>query len=130
MSRKREYISLKTKLAAAIGALFLTYEERTKLSEDQVLSLCVWDHDPIPHAHGGPDSHDNLTPRLIAEHRVKTATADTPAIAKARRIGKAETEFRARLLAPRSERPTKKSNFPKGRKLVSRNSFKRKERAT
>ena len=130
MSRKREYISLKTKLAAAIGALFLTYEERTKLSEDQVLSLCVWDHDPIPHAHGGPDSHDNLTPRLIAEHRVKTATADTPAIAKARRIGKAETEFRARLLAPRSERPAKKSNFPKGRKLVSRNSFKRKERTT
>ena len=130
MSRKRAHIGLKTKLAAAIGALYFTHEERTALSEDQILSLVAWDHDPIPHANGGPDSHDNLTPRLIAEHRVKTATADTPAIAKARRIGKAETEFRARLLAPRSERPAKKSNFPKGRKLVSRNSFKRKERTT
>lgn len=127
---KRAHIGLKTKLAAAIGALYFTYEERTALSEDQILSLVAWDHDPIPHAHDGPDTHDNLTPRLIAEHRVKTATIDVPAIAKTSRISKAETEFRARLLAPRSERQEKKSNFPKGRKLVSRNSFKRNERTT
>lgn len=123
MSRKREYISLKTKLAAAIGALFLTYEERTKLSEDQVLSLCVWDHDPIPHAHDGSDSHENLTPRLIADHRAKTAKQDVPAIAKGRRVAKAEEAFRARLLTPRDERPPRKSQFPKGRKLKSRNTL-------
>lgn len=125
MSRKRGHISLKTKLAAALGALFLTYEERTALSEDQVLSLVAWDHDPIPHTppYNGPDSHDNLIPRLIADHRAKTAKQDVPAIAKGRRVAKAEEAFRARLLTPRDERPPRKSQFPKGRKLKSRNTF-------
>lgn len=125
MTRKRGHISYKTKLAAALGNLFLTHAERTALSEDQVLSLVAWDHDPIPHAppYNGPDSHDNLTPRLIADHRAKTAKQDVPAIAKGRRVAKAEEAFRARLLAPRDERPPRKSQFPKGRKLQSRNTF-------
>jgi hypothetical protein len=127
VSRKRAHIGLKTKLAAAIGALFLTYEERTKLSEDQVLSLVQWDHDPIPHAHDGADSHENIVPVLIPGHRIKTATKDVPTIAKVKRIGKAEQEFRQRLLAPRDERPERKSSFPKGRKLQSNTRFVKKD---
>lgn len=122
---KRKYITLKTKLAACIGALFFTYEERRTMSEDQILSLINFDHDPIPHTppYNGPDSHDNLTPRLIADHRAKTAKQDVPAIAKGRRVAKAEEAFRARLLTPRDERPPRKSQFPKGRKLKSRNTL-------
>lgn len=125
MTRTRKHIGFKTKLAAAIGALFFTYDERKELSEDQILSLVQWDHDPIPHAapYNGPDTHDNLVPSLIIPHRVKTATKDVPAMAKGRRIAAAEAEFRARILAPRDERPPKKTTFKIGRKMQSRNTF-------
>lgn len=99
MARDRKHITPKTKLAAAIGALFLTYDERKLLSEDQVLSLVHWDHDPIPHAEDGTDDHFNLTPALIGGHRVKTATVDIPGIAKRKRVSEAEQAFRNRLLA-------------------------------
>ena len=128
--RKRGHISLKTKLAAAIGALFFTYDERKELSEDQILSLIQWDHDPIPHTppYNGTDDHFNLVPLLIGEHREKTAKFDVPRIAKGRRVSQAEQEFRNRLLTPREERTEKKSNFPKGRKMQSRNTFKRRSK--
>lgn len=109
---KRAHISFKTKLAAALATMFLTHDEAKALSEDQVLSLAVWDHDPIPHAHGGEDAHYNLVPRLIPEHREKTAKRDVPQIAKTRRIGKETEEFRRRLLTPRDERPIKRSRIP------------------
>ena len=95
---KRGHISLKTKLVAALSALFLTHDEARALSEDQVLSLVVWDHYPIPHAEGGEDTHYNLTPLLIASHREKTAKIDVPGIAKRKRISKAHEEFRRNLL--------------------------------
>lgn len=127
----RKHISLKTKLAAAIGALFFTYDERKELSEDQILSLIQWDHDPIPHTppYNGPDTHENLTPRLIVPHRVKTATVDIPRIAKGRRVAKAEQEFINRLLTPRMDRKPKKSSFPQGRKMQSGNTFRRKDKS-
>lgn len=127
MKRARGHIGLKTKLAAAIGALFFTYDERKKLSEDQILSLVQWDHDPIPHSppYNGPDTHENLTPRLIVAHRIKTAKIDIPVMTKGRHVAEAEAAFRARLLTPRDQRPERKSSFPKGRKLQSRNTFKK-----
>lgn len=109
---RRGYISLKTKLAAAICALYLTHDEAKALSEDQVLSLVAWDHDPIPHAQGGEDSHFNLIPRLIPAHRKKTAKQDVPQIAKTRRISAAHEEFRRRMLLPRDERPARPSRWP------------------
>lgn len=120
VSPARAHISLKTKLAAAISALFLTYDEAKALSEEQVLSLVAWDHDPIPHVHGGEDAHHNLVPRLIPGHRKKTAEIDIPQIAKTKRISEAEVEFRRRILTPRDERPSKPSRwgsrpFPKRR---------------
>lgn len=108
---KRGHIGLKTKLAAAISAMFLTHDEAKALSEDQVLSLVVWDHDPIPHAHDGEDAHYNLTPRLIADHRKKTAKTDIPMIAKVRRISADQEAFRQRLLTPRDEREQKKPRW-------------------
>lgn len=126
---KRGHITLKTKLAAAIGALFLTYDERRLLSEDQVLSLVNWDHDPIPHAEDGTDDHFNLVPLLIGGHRAKTATVDVPGIAKRKRVSQAHAEFRTLILTPRDQRPECKSSFPKGRKMQSRNSnFRKKEK--
>ena len=108
----RKYISLKTKLAAAISALFLTHDEAKALSEDQVLSLIAWDHDPIPHAHDGEDVHYNLVPRLIPAHREKTAKVDIPQIRKTDRLNEAHQEFQRRMLMPRDERPPKRSRWP------------------
>ena len=127
MTRPRKHIGLKTKLAAAIGALFFSYDERKELSEDQILSLVQWDHDPVPHAapYNGPDTHDNLVPNLIIQHRIKTATKDVPAMAKGKRVAATEAEFRARTLAPRDQRPPKKTSFKSGRKMRSRNTFKK-----
>lgn len=129
MKRDRKHIGLKTKLAAVIGGMFFTYAERKELSEDQILSLVQWDHDPIPHTppYNGPDEHFNLTPRLIVAHRVKTATVDVPRIAKGKRVSDKEEAFRARMLAPREDRPQKKTSFQKGRKLQSRNTFQRRK---
>ena len=112
MSTKRKHISLKTKLAACVCQLFLTHDEALALSEDQVLSLVVFDHWPVPHAEGGADEHHNLTARLIADHREKTRKVDVPGIAKRKRVAKAEAEFRARLLKPKTERLPRKSTFP------------------
>lgn len=118
MSRK--HISLKTKLAAAICQLFLTHEEAEALSEDQVLLLVHWDHYPVPHAEGGPDTHFNLVAALVPGHKEKTAKIDIPGIAKRKRITKAHQEFCQRLLTPRAERPRTsrwgKRPFPSQRK--------------
>lgn len=121
MSRARAHVGLKTKLAAAIATMFLTHDEAKALSEDQVLSLVAWDHDPIPHAHGGEDAHHNLVPRMIPNHRQKTAKVDVPMIAKTKRLTKEHEEFQRRILTPRDERPVQKSRwasrpFPKRRK--------------
>jgi hypothetical protein len=117
----RKHISLKTKLAAAICQLFLTHDEAVSLSEDQVLSLVNWDHYPVPHAHGGPDTHYNLMAALIPAHREKTAKVDVPQIAKTRRVSREHEEFRKRLMTPRDDRPKRESRlrsrpFPKRKK--------------
>lgn len=108
---KRAHIGLKTKLAAALSALFLTHDEAKALSEDQVLSLVVWDHDPIPHAEGGKDVHYNLSPSLIVPHRKKTATVDVPGIAKRKRVAKNHIEHTRTMLTPRADRPAKVSRW-------------------
>lgn len=131
MARRRGYVSLKTKLAAALCQmmhevdgkleLIITHAEARELSEDQILSLFQWDHSVTPHAEDGEDCHWNLEPKLIVPHRIKTKTVDVPGIAKRKRVAKAEAEFRARLLTPRDQRPPKKSRwgsrpFPKRKK--------------
>ena len=105
----RARISLKTKLAATLRTMlveedgklvpFLDYETAKQMTEDQVLSLFHFDHDPKPKAFGGTDEHHNLVPRPIREHRIKTAKVDVPRIAKAARISADQEEFRCRMLA-------------------------------
>lgn len=122
----RKKISLKTKLAAALLQLkritkhpaatgwditpIIPFSEAQRMTEDQIIALFHFDHYPIPHAQGGLDVAWNLVPTLVAEHQEKTK-GDIKQIAKTKRITKAQEEFRQRLLAPRSERPVRKSRF-------------------
>lgn len=106
----RDYIRLKTKLAAALCCMLeddgngqfvpiIPHDDAKRMTEDQVLSLFQWDHYPIRKADGGSDAHHNLTPRLIVPHRQKTATVDVPQLAKTRRLIEAQEEFRRKVLA-------------------------------
>lgn len=120
-SAKRKHISLRTKLAAALchmlrpddnGQLVLVipYEQAKRMTEDEVLAVFDFDHWPVPKAMGGEDAHYNLTPRPRSEHREKTAKMDIPAIAKGRRITKAQEDFRKLAL----ERPCGQKRSPRG----------------
>lgn len=128
---KRGHITFKTKLVAALCQmrhevdgkleLILNHDEAKALSEDQILSLFAFDHDPIPHAEGGEDVHYNLRPELIVPHRRKTATIDVPGIAKRKRVAKGHIEHTRTMLTPRDQRPPKQSRwgsrpFPKRQK--------------
>lgn len=118
---KRKHLSLKTKLAAALcqmryevdgkWELILTHAEAAALSEDQILSLFQWHHGVIPHAEGGTDTHWNLEPMLIVQHRTVTKKVDVPGIGKRKRITKAHEEFRSRILTPRDQRPARQSRW-------------------
>lgn len=116
----RKTISLKTKLAAALlqikdrdGNPLIPWAHAQLLSAEQINSLFHFDHYPIRHEAGGPAEPWNLVPRMIAEHRIKTAKVDMPQIAKIKRISKAQEDFVRRLLQPRDERPARKSKWPK-----------------
>jgi hypothetical protein len=97
----RKSIPLSVKLAAALlmmrdesGERLICHEHAKEMSAEQIMSLFVWDHHPVPYAEGGPDAPWNLTPRLISGHREKTAKIDVPQIAKGKRIRKKEAEHR------------------------------------
>lgn len=139
---KRGHINLTTKLAAALltmkrpdenGVLvpFISHEHAKLMSDEQIISLFNFDHCVVPKAHDGPDEAWNLEPLPIMEHRVKTATKDIPQIAKTKRLSAAHAEFCASALSVvKQPKPAKRSSFPQGRKLQSRNTFKdRRERA-
>ena len=134
---KRAHIALKIQLAAALVQIGeIPYEHAKAMSPDQIISLFALDHG-IFHAWGGADEHWNLRFRLRREHIEKTKT-DVGIIAKARRLTKAQEEFRSRLMAskladanPLFEHLKKRSSIPsrpfqKGhRPLKSRNTLKR-----
>jgi hypothetical protein len=120
MSRSRDYISLKIKLAAALlqipgkdGGRIIRHEDAKLLTADQIISCFHLDHYPIAHADGGPDLPWNLTFRPILDHREKTKR-DVAAMAKVKRI--ADKLNRAlRKLTPAHE----KRKWP-SRKIPSR----------
>ena len=116
----RRHINLKTKLAAALlqvrdakGDPLIDWEHAKQMTAHQIVSLWVWDHYPLRFEAGGPDEPWNLQPRLITEHRERTAKVDIPQIAKTKRISKDHEEFRRRLLTPRDEREPKQSRWGK-----------------
>lgn len=120
MSRKRNYIPLPEKLAAALACL-LPQELRDdlrdrKVSSSTVLEMFQWDHIHL-HSLGGSDAWENLNPVLVAVHKEKSRR-DTSIAAKAKRIDKKWQEFTAENLS--HPKPTKKpSKWPK-QKIQSR----------
>jgi hypothetical protein len=103
MTRKAP--NMAQKLDAALLALLeaqgtpMPRDEAKGLPDGAVASRFEFDHWPVPVANGGSNHASNLTPRIKAEHREKTAKRDIPIIAKGKRISKAQEAFRARLLA-------------------------------
>lgn len=98
--RKRAHIRMIDKAAAlAAQVLDIPYDHRVLMSAEQVMSLLHFDHDPIPHTHGGPDEHFNLTGLSIMAHRQKTAKIDVPQIAKTRRIADGDARHQAIMAA-------------------------------
>jgi hypothetical protein len=140
--RKRNYISWKTKFAAAVAQILeIPYEHQILMSESMILSLIDVHHDPEPHAppfYGSDDFH-NLDIIGIVPHQVETAKKTTPTIAKIKR-GLTKREQKAQELAALKiatedqgqvmARPATKTiwppfikpkkQWPKGRKIQSR----------
>ncbi len=101
MTRKRAYIPLTERLAAALACL-LTIDQRDdlrrrKVPAKMVLQFFEWDHLHL-HAQGGSDAWHNLDPRQVAQHRTKSRR-DTSIVAKSKRLAKEHEEFRLRILA-------------------------------
>lgn len=112
----------------------IPFAEAKQIPADFIVGLFEFDH-ARKRAHGkGQDpkivNHPtNLTARLYKDHREKTAKRDVPEIRKGERLEKSHEDFRRKLLAKagQGEAPaSKRSAFPKGRKLQSQSSFKRK----
>jgi hypothetical protein len=143
-SRARGHIGLRTKLAAAIAQLLkIPYEHQCLMSEEQVLSLVDWHHDPIPHGppFNGCDSFFNLDAIAIMAHRKETAEKTVPTIARIKK-GLTKREQKAQERAAQLQKnmnnlwetvqadvlnkdikyPSTKPKFkwPKGRKIQSR----------
>lgn len=101
---KRAYISWKTKYAAALLALGdVPYIDAKEMSEDQIISLYQVDHG-ILHAIEPINLFWNLTPKLIAPHRIKSA-GDKTIVSKSDRLMKAAMLHRANLEAKAMGRP-------------------------
>jgi hypothetical protein len=109
MARKpKAHISMREKLASALAHMMvevdgkleraIPYDDAKRMTSQEVCSLFQFDHG-IHEAIDGPTEHWNLTPRLIAEHRRKTAKVDRPRIAKTGRNEEAHEAFRLKMLA-------------------------------
>jgi hypothetical protein len=130
--RKRNYISWKTKFAAAVAQILeIPYEHQILMSESMILSLIDVHHDPEPHAppfYGSDDFH-NLDIIGIVPHQVETAKKTTPTIAKIKRgLTKREQKAQERAYGTAIAEDLKtfdrvfkpKKQWPKGRKIQSR----------
>ena len=119
----RTHISLKTKLAAALALIFeIPHAHQQAMTAEQVLSLAAFDHWPVCREDGlllgmsveQVDHFSNLWPRMIWEHREKTAKIDLPQMAKSKRI----RAKRAAVAAAPAAKP-RHSRWPQGRKIQS-----------
>jgi hypothetical protein len=108
---------MKVKLAAALLQAMpysiIPYEDRKKMTADQIISLFHLDHYPILHAFGGPDEPWNLMFVLRSVHIRKTKQ-DIAALAKSKRIADRLNRVTAEPSPPRG-----KTKWPK-RKILSR----------
>lgn len=105
------------------------------MSASQICSLFEFDHWPVRRVDGGTNHPDNLLPRFIPAHGVKTATIDVPQIAKRKRIVRFSNASVDRLLAkqtgeqieaPRRKRAIQSRPFSKGHQpMRGRNDLRR-----
>lgn len=103
MSR-RAHISWKTKYAAALLALAdIPYVDAKEMTEDQIISLYQVDHG-ILHAIDPINLFWNLTPKLIAPHRRKSAE-DKGIVSKSDRLVRSAMLHRAQMEAKAMGRP-------------------------
>jgi hypothetical protein len=128
---------LKIKIGAE-GGRWLIPEELRGADAVTICRSVQWDH-IRRHAEDGDDSPQNLDPMLIADHHAKThgKKGDIAEVAKGKRFGKKEAEFRRRLLAKnglaetpppakRKSRPIQSAGFQKDqRPLNGRNPWKK-----
>ena len=138
MGKGRGHLKKDDMLAACIRALFpqtFPHSRAIDMTAKEVISEIDFDHDPVPHAEGGSDEHHNLTPRLRADHRRKTAEEDIPRIAKNKRIARKHALHKAKMAAKAGQpielshalelvHALMKFNKPK-RKIRSRNNLRR-----
>jgi hypothetical protein len=134
MAEPRKQPNLSIKLAATLlmlkdknGEPLISHEHAKLMSAEQILSLFQFDHWPIRHEAGGPLEPWNLTPRMIPEHRIKTAKIDIPEAAKIKRIKPAEEAFRARWLAKTDPSVETEKPRRRHRPMRGRNNFQRRK---
>lgn len=120
--------NLTEKLASALlmltdghGRPLIDREEAKGMTAAQIVGLFEFDHG-IHRAIKGTNHPTNLTPRIYAEHRAKTAKIDVPQIAKTKRISRANNEHVNQLLRkigvdvpPRPRSRLQSRPFPKRR---------------
>lgn len=112
MRRKRRYIPLAEKLAAALACL-LPQDQRDdlrsrKVTAKQVVSFFEFHHIAF-HAIGGSDKWYNLHPMEKAPHRERSKS-DTSVVSKVRRVDETWSKFTASLAKGRKP-PKKKSRW-------------------
>lgn len=123
MAGRRKKIPDKVKLIAALRRFNL---ELTQVEFNHTPPLALREYDPVAKDTIPPaNDPDHIEMLLIEEHRVQTfgrggtkrittAGSDIHAIAKVRRLTKAQEEARRRMLAKeQGEKPVRKSRWPK-----------------
>lgn len=121
--------NLTEKLASALlmltdehGHRLIDREQAKAMTAKQIVGLFEFDHG-VHRAIEGTNHPTNLTPRIYAEHRTKTAKIDVPQIAKTKRIARANNEYVNQMLrktgadiAPRPRSRLQSRPFPKKNK--------------
>jgi hypothetical protein len=125
MSRKRDYIPYKERLAAALARLLPPEIERElramRVTADAIIALFNMDH-IVLHALDGTDDWWNLDPKEVASHKEKSRR-DTSIVAKVKRIEPKWNEFMAKMARPdkgrdRSSKKPRRSFKPRKPKIL------------
>jgi hypothetical protein len=101
LSRVERYAMVILELKRGTGEPIIARDRAKGMTADQIVAEfeAITQNDHItPRALGGSDHVSNMQPLVEGEHAVKTK-GDVKAIAKTRRIGPKEQEFRRRMLA-------------------------------
>lgn len=99
MTARSRHIPKDERLACAVGMLLaVPYDDRKRMSAEQLLSLVDWHHN-IPFSEGGESIHWNLAPMWRSEHECETRTKTVPIIAKGKRIARVHEDFQRKILS-------------------------------